>query len=494
MSLPRFPFDNSYARLPEVFFRRCEPKPASTPGLICFNHALADSLGIDVKHSDEASLAEVFSGNQLPEGADSLAMAYCGHQFGNLVPLLGDGRAILLGEVVDAYGKRRDIQLKGAGKTPFSRPGSDGLAPLGPVLREYLVSEAMYALGIPTTRALAAVTTGEQVVREYPQPGAVITRVAASHIRVGTFQYLALQDDRDQLQRLADYVIARHFPNAMFEDNPYLELLRCVSERQASLVAQWMSIGFIHGVMNTDNMTVSGETLDYGPCAFMDAYHPETVFSSIDVQGRYSFENQPYVARWNLARLAETLLPLIDEDQDVAIEKAKAVLEDFMPRYDAFWLDAMRAKLGLENPEEDDATLLEALLQSLADHRVDFTLFFRYLCRVAEDPGDDAEVAALFRDANDWHQWSQRWQQRLQRESVPAVDRGERMRAVNPAVIPRNHRVEEAIRAAEDKGDFEPFHRLLAMVTDPYREPGEHPEYMQPPAANEQVVRTFCGT
>lgn len=494
MALSGFPFDNSFARLPEDFYGRCEPDPVRSPALVRFNASLASDLGLDLEALDEQTLAEVFAGNQVPEGADPLAMAYCGHQFGHLVPQLGDGRAILLGEVVDGCGHRWDIQLKGPGRTPFARPGSDGRAPVGPVLREYLVSEAMHALAVPTSRALAAVTTGEPVLREYPEPGAVLTRVAASHIRVGSFQYFAVRDDQANLQRLADYVIARHYPAAMFEEAPYIELLRRIADRQASLVAQWMAIGFIHGVMNTDNMAVSGETIDFGPCAFMDSYHPETVFSSVDTMGRYAFHNQPYVARWNLARLAETLLPLIDEDQEAAIEKAKAVLEDFMPQYEGYWLAAMRAKLGLRKAQAEDQDLVNDLLQRLTDSRVDYTLFFRRLCDAAEQPREDAEVAALFRDADEWRQWSRRWQQRLERESQSPAERADAMRSVNPAVIPRNHRVEEAIRAAVDREDFAPFHRLLAAVTDPYREATETRDYMQPPAANEQVVRTFCGT
>jgi len=378
----RFPFDNSYRRLPDRFHVRMPPAAVAEPRLIAFNRDLAEELGLDVPAIEPAAAA-IFSGNALPAGAEPIAVAYAGHQFGSFVPQLGDGRAILLGEVIDRSGRRRDIQLKGSGRTPFSRRG-DGRAALGPVLREYVVSEAMHALGIPTTRALAAVATGEPVYREEVLPGAVLTRVAASHIRVGTFQFFAARGDQDGVRTLADHVLARHYPELAEAERPYLALLAGVAERQARLVAHWMHVGFIHGVMNTDNMAVSGETIDYGPCAFMDAYDPQTVFSAIDHGGRYAFANQPNIALWNLARLAETLLPLIDPDPQAAIGQAREALGGFAERFEGFWLDGMRRKLGLATAEADDQALANGLLQAMAQGTADFTLTFRRLCDAAE--------------------------------------------------------------------------------------------------------------
>ena len=476
-------FDNSYAALPDRFFTRQPPVPVPAPRLVALNRTLAASLGFDPDALASAEGVAVLAGNAVPAGADPLAQVYAGHQFGGWVPQLGDGRAILLGEVIDAGGQRRDIQLKGAGRTPYSRMG-DGRAGLGPVLREYLVSEAMAALGIPTTRALAAVTTGEAVVREAgPVPGAVLTRVAASHIRVGTFQYFAARDDAEALSALADHATARHAADAA---GP-LGLLDAVVSSQARLIAAWMGVGFIHGVMNTDNMSIAGETIDYGPCAFMDTYHPETVFSSIDQFGRYAWGNQPDVAVWNLAQLATALLPLIDADRDAAIEAATPVVNAFADRFNAAWTQVLRAKLGLARAEDDDLALASDLLVAMAEGRADFTLTFRALSSVRPEAARD-----LFADAGTFDAWLPRWQARLGRESGSAEARRAAMQAANPALIPRNHRVEQAI-AAGLEGDFGPFEALHAALATPYAEPAD-PGLAAPPRSHEVVRRTFCGT
>jgi len=492
MPLPPFPFDNSYARLSDAFFQYAEPTPVRTPNLIRFNEPLAEELGLDTTDTDEAELAVLFSGNQLPEGAEPIALAYAGHQFGNFVPQLGDGRAILLGEVIDGHHKRRDIQLKGAGRTPFSR-GGDGRAPLGPVVREYLVSEAMHALGVPTSRALAAVWTGEPVLRNRPEPGAILTRVAASHIRVGTFQFFAARQMTENVQKLADYAISRHYPSAMFTDDPYLELLRVVVHKQAELIAQWMSLGFIHGVLNTDNVAISAETLDYGPCAFMDTYHPDTVFSSIDTMGRYAYGNQPDITYWNLARLAESLLPLIDDNKPRAVEQAKAVLAEFSEHYDAEWLRRMGAKIGLERPEQTDRELIQDLLALMASNQVDFTVFFRELAHLAASPDGDSRIVALLSAPEDWESWSQRWLTRLDQDKATPDERSARMLQTNPAIIPRNHLVERAIRQME-AGDSSLFHDLVEQLKDPFTTDRDDSPYTRPPIENEKVQRTFCGT
>ncbi len=400
-------FSNTYARLPERFFARLNPTPVARPRLIKFNDSLASELRIDTRGLDSERLAAIFSGNETPLGAEPIAMAYAGHQFGGFVPQLGDGRAILLGEVLDREGERRDIQLKGSGPTPFSRRG-DGRAVLGPVLREYLVSEAMHALGIPTTRALAAVLTGEPVYRDRQLPGAVFTRVASSHVRVGTFEYFAARGDVDAVKRLADYVIDRHYPDAKDAERPYLALLQGVVERQARLVARWMNVGFIHGVMNTDNTAVSGETIDYGPCAFMDAYDPATVFSAIDQFGRYAFANQPGIAQWNLVRLAETLLPILEPDPERAGELAGAAIAAFSERFEAYWLAGMRDKLGLSDPEDGDLELVRALLAAMRENGADFTLTFRRLCDAAVDEISDAGVRDLFASPGAYDSWAAR--------------------------------------------------------------------------------------
>jgi uncharacterized protein YdiU (UPF0061 family) len=486
-------FSNSYARLPERFFARLGPTPVARPRLIKFNDALASELGIDTGGLGPDALAAIFAGNAPPPGAEPIAMAYAGHQFGHFVPRLGDGRAILLGEVLDRNGKRRDIQWKGAGRTPFSRRG-DGRAALGPVLREYLVSEAMHALGIPTTRALAAVSTGEPVHRNQELPGAVFTRVASSHVRVGTFQYFAARGDVEAVRLLADYVIDRHYPDVVDAERPYLALLQAVVERQASLVARWMNVGFIHGVMNTDNTALSGETIDFGPCAFMDAYDPATVFSAIDEFGRYAYANQPAIAQWNLARFAETLLPIIDPDSARAAELASEAISGFAALFQAHWAAGMRDKLGISAAEDGDLDLVRAWLAAMHENGADFTLSFRRLCAAAVDEKADAQVRALFTDPAAYDDWAPRWRSRLMREGRSPLERAQAMRRVNPAFIPRNHRVEQALDAAIERDDFSSFEELLTVLSRPYDDQEAFASYANPPRAEERVLQTFCGT
>jgi uncharacterized protein YdiU (UPF0061 family) len=494
MGEPRIPFSNSYARLPESFYSRVAPTPVAAPRLLLFNERLARSLGIGLEDVDAETLAQVFAGNRLPQGAEPLSTVYAGHQFGGYSPQLGDGRAILLGEVVDRGGQRRDIQLKGAGRTPYSRRG-DGRAALGPVLREYIVSEAVDALGIPTTRALAAVATGEPVYREERLPGAVLTRVAASHIRVGTFQYFAARGDTDAVRRLAEHVIERHYPEAQASARPNLALLQGFAQRHAELVARWMAVGFIHGVMNTDNMAVSGETIDYGPCAFMEAYDPATVFSAIDEQGRYAYANQPWAAQWNLARLAEALLPVIDPDAAQATAAAQAVIDAFPALFEDRWLAAMRAKLGLLGAHDGDADLVAGLLAAMQAGQADFTLTFRRLCDALDGAeGDAGGARALFADAAAFDAWVPLWHERQRLETAPQADRARLMRASNPARIPRNHRVEQALRAAIDGQDLEPAKALLAALAAPYDDAPAFADYAPAARPEERVTRTFCGT
>ncbi len=497
-----FPFDNSYARLPDRFYAQQRPTPVAAPRLLALNEPLAGLLDLDAEELRSPAGIAVLAGNAVPDGADPLAQAYAGHQFGGWVPQLGDGRAILLGEVTGRDGLRRDIQLKGSGRTPFSRMG-DGRAWLGPVLREYAVSEAMHALGIPTTRALAAVATGEKVQRESALPGAVLTRVARSHIRVGTFQFFAARQDVEALEMLRDHVIARHYPEA--EDA--LGLLDHVVAAQARLIAAWLSVGFVHGVMNTDNMSVAGETIDYGPCAFVDAYHPETVFSSIDRQGRYAYNRQPDAAAWNLAQLATALLPLMPGDRETAIEKATASIHRFAPLLQKAWLERFRVKLGLHPTGTDgaprgmaeddrslagpqdraDASLIQRLLDIMAAGGSDFTRAFRAL---AEDPEAACEE---FADRDAYAAWREAWQNRLaEQEEEPDVPRG-RMLGANPAIIPRNHRIAQAIDAAV-AGDLAPFERLNAALARPFDPAPEYDDLRRPPAEDEIVRRTFCGT
>jgi serine/tyrosine/threonine adenylyltransferase len=490
---PRLPFDNSYARLPEHFFARVDPARPTEPRLIKLNRVLASELGLDPEWlTSEAGLG-FLSGRTVVTGSEPIAMAYAGHQFGNFVAQLGDGRAILLGEVIDRQGCRRDIQLKGSGQTPFSRSG-DGRAALGPVLREYIVSEAMNALRIPTTRSLAAVLTGEPVYRERALPGAVLTRVASSHIRVGTFQFFAARQDVDALRALADHVIARHYPAASDAERPYLALLEGVVTAQADLIAAWLLVGFIHGVMNTDNMAVSGETIDYGPCAFMDNYDPATVFSSIDQIGRYAYGNQPQIGLWNLTRLAETLLPLLDADQEQAVEQAQEVLARFEPRFVRRRREGMMRKLGIANGRDDDAELVSTILAAMHENQVDYTLFFRRLgAAIQTGPGDEP-VRSLFVNPAAADLLLQTWRTRLDEEPTSLAERRAAMDAVNPAFIPRNHRIEAVIRAAEDRSDFGAFEELLTVLANPFEEQPEFAAYAAPPEEFERVRATFCGT
>jgi uncharacterized protein YdiU (UPF0061 family) len=485
-----FAFENTYAQLPERFFERLAPVPVAQPRLVKLNDALAESLGLnrDVLRSPEG--VAVLAGNRVPEGAAPLAMAYAGHQFGGFVPQLGDGRAILLGEILTPSGERFDIHLKGSGRTPFSR-GGDGRAWLGPVLREYILSEAMHALGIPTTRSLAAVATGESVVRESVLPGAVLTRVARSHVRVGTFEYFHARQDVDGLRRLADYVIARHYPEAKATDQPYRALLSAVIGRQAELVARWLGVGFIHGVMNTDNTSIAGETIDYGPCAFMDAYHPARVYSSIDHRGRYAYGNQPRVAQWNLARLAEAILPLLDPEEPKAIAVAQDLIEGFTERFEHAYLAGFRAKLGLFEARADDAELIEGLLLAMSETAADFTNTFRSLCDAAA--GTAEPDAAPVGDAVPLNAWLGIWHARLTSEAADPQARAAAMRRANPAVIPRNHRVEAALNAAVS-GDLDPLEALLQVLAKPWDDNPEARAYRQPPEPHEVVRQTFCGT
>ena len=477
-------FDNTYIQLPQRFFARQEPAPVPAPALVRLNRELAATLSIDADWLESADGVAVLAGNAVPEGAEPIAQAYAGHQFGGFSPQLGDGRAILLGEVLDSDGVRRDVQLKGAGRTPFSR-GGDGKSALGPVIREYIVSEAMAALGVPTTRALAAVATGEHVVRqEGPLPGGVLTRVAASHIRVGTFQYFLARGDVEALRLLADHAIARHHPSAIDAPAPYVALIESVAAGQADLMAQWMSLGFIHGVMNTDNTAISGETIDYGPCAFMDGFHPRRVFSSIDSGGRYAWGNQPHIGFWNVTRFAECLRPLLSEDPDEATALAEAALAGYPARFRSEYGARFRAKLGL--PDGGPAGLVDACLELLGVHGVDFTLFFRHLTRVAD--GDDAgRIATLFSSREPLDEWLAAWR--------GAADPGRLadMRAANPVRIPRNHRVEQAIQGVY-RGDEGPFHRLVDALAAPYTDQDEFADLEAPPRPEEAVHETFCGT
>ena len=488
---PLFSFDNTYARLPQRFHRPAKPAAARAPQLIRFNQALAEELGLDVTDADSARLAQLFGGQVIPVGAEPLAQAYAGHQFGHFNPQLGDGRALLLGEVVDRAGRRRDIQLKGSGPTAFSRNG-DGMAALGPVLREYIVSEAFAALGVPATRALAAVATGETVMRETMLPGAVFTRVAASHIRVGTFQFFAAQGDEEAVQTLADHVIDRHYPEARGAENPYLAMLTLVAERQARLIARWLSIGFIHGVMNTDNMAISGETIDFGPCAFLDEYDPRKVFSSIDQRGRYAYANQPGIGQWNIARLAECLLPLLDADEEKALDAANGVLKAFGDVFQAEWLALFAAKLGVTGEAEDDRQLVTDFLELMHQGEADFTLTFRALSKVAGGAAVETLTGLLTVPQPGLSDWLARWHARID-DNRSASERQAAMEAVNPALIARNHRIEEAIAAAV-YGDFSFFHRLVEALSNPYAEDPGTADLRVPPRLDERVTRTFCGT
>lgn len=478
-------FNNTYSKLPEHFFTRLEPLKVRAPKLIILNRALSHELGLNLEQCPDDYLAALFSGNRLPEGSQPLSQAYAGHQFGYFT-YLGDGRAHLLGEHQTAEGGRFDIQLKGSGKTPYGQRG-DGRAALGPMLREYIISEAMHALGIPTTRSLAVVTTGESVYRETELQGAILTRVASSHLRVGTFEYLSAEKDIEGLKLLADYAISRHYPQAQNANNPYLFLLKLVIEKQADLITHWMRVGFIHGVMNTDNMAISGETIDYGPCAFMDFYDPATVFSSIDEQSRYCYVNQPGIAQWNLARFAETLLPLIDEQLEVAIELAKEAINEFTPLYTEKWFAMMRAKLGLfEQQDSADGTLIEALFYWMQKYNADYTNTFRALSQKEKPQGEPYDNEAF-------DNWYKAWQERLKQNKLPFEKSLELMNANNPVVIPRNHKVNQALEAAAN-GDLAPFNELLVVLQEPYKQTSINEAYQQPPTATERVHQTFCGT
>lgn len=477
--------DNSYAHLPELFYSKLNPTPVSSPKLIILNEDLAEFLGLDITDLQSKDGVDILAGNKLPPGSSPLAQAYAGHQFGYFT-MLGDGRAILLGEQLTPSGERYDIQLKGSGRTPYSR-GGDGRAALGPMLREYIISEAMHALNIPTTRSLAVVTTGEPVYRETALPGAILTRVATSHIRVGTFEFVANWGSIEDLKALADYTINRHFPLIATAENKYLAFLQEVIKRQAVLVAKWQLVGFIHGVMNTDNMLISGETIDYGPCAFMDTYDLKTVFSSIDTHGRYAYGNQPYIAGWNLARFAETLLPLLHENQDKAIQMAQKAISQFSDLYHCNWLTGMRAKLGLIDTDPEDENLINDLLAMMEKYQADYTNTFRALTINKLDSNE------LF-DQPEFSEWYKLWQARLDMQKGGQNSAQILMQKTNPAIIPRNHRVEEALEAASQGEDFEVMKRLLAVLTKPFAYTPEQEEYAILPEPSPIPYQTFCGT
>lgn len=490
---PRFGFDNSYQRLPDRFYARLAPTPVASPRLVKLNLQLAELLGVDPAALSSQAGVAVLSGNEIPEGAEPIAMAYAGHQFGGFSPQLGDGRAILLGEVVGKDGVRRDIQLKGSGPTPFSRRG-DGRAALGPVLREYIVSEAMFALSIPTTRSLAAVATGEPVRRETMLPGAVLTRVAESHIRVGTFQYFAARGDIEALRQLTDHVVARLYPDVAGAERPVLALVERVIARQASLIAAWLHVGFIHGVMNTDNMSISGETIDYGPCAFMDTFRPDTVYSSIDQAGRYAYGNQPAIAQWNLARFAETLLPLIDPDEQKAVELASAAVDRFAVHFVTAYAAGMRRKLGFLTAQKHDLEIANELLAVMAASAADFTNTFAQLSDAVIGGEAEERYRSSFSDQAAIGRWMDTWRGRLAEEPGTAEQRQEMMRSANPLFIPRNHLVEEVISAAVERNDYEPFETIVAILSRPFEEQPGSERFRLPPRPEEIVRETFCGT
>ncbi len=486
-----FAFDNSFARDLEGFYVDWQADKSPKPELLQFNASLAQELGLSLNEQSDEALALLFSGNELPEGAHPLTQVYAGHQFGGFSPQLGDGRALLLGEIVDGSGERKDIQLKGSGRTPFSR-GGDGKAAIGPVLREYLMGEAMHRLGVPTTRALAAVKTGEYVYREAPLPGAILTRVAASHVRVGTFQFFASRGETEKVKQLADYVIWRHYAELENAEQPYLGLLEALSKRQANLIAHWMSIGFIHGVMNTDNMTLSGETIDYGPCAFMEGYDPKTVFSSIDEHGRYAYGNQPALGQWNLARFAECLLSLIHEDRDEAIKMATASIERFPDIYYEAWTDLMRAKLGLQTAREGDDALAQDFLKTMEGQKVDFTSAFRTLSGCLR--GNEEALRSLYQVTALLDLWLEKWRERLQSEPDIADEaRADAMDEINPVYIPRNHKVEKALTAAQ-AGDIKPFEKLYHVLQAPFTEVAGQEAFASPDPNEGKGFQTFCGT
>ena len=484
MTESTFQLENTYCNLPGVFFSKLSPTPVSSPEILLFNQKLADEIGLGLSVLSEEERTQLLSGNLVPEGIEYFAQAYAGHQFGNFT-MLGDGRALMLGEHLAPSGQRLDLQFKGSGRTPYSR-GGDGRAALGPMLREYLISEAMHSLGIPTTRSLAVVATGESVYRESELPGAILTRTAGSHIRVGTFEFASLHQDKAITQALLNYLIDRHFPEIREEENKALSVLQAVIDQQIDLITHWMRVGFIHGVMNTDNMALSGETIDYGPCAFMDIFSPDTVFSSIDHKGRYAYANQPYIAQWNLARLAESLLPLMDGERENAIEMAEDALNAFEDIYKNKWLSMMGSKLGLHRVDQKDEALVTELLDWMHQQKADYTNTFRDLSK-PELPSESAYTTESFQA------WHTRWQDRLGKEVQDWDSSVTLMDSVNPAVIPRNHKVEEALQAGEE-GDLSPFHNLLKALANPYQDGDHLTPFQATPEPSEKVYQTFCGT
>ena len=485
-------FDNSYARLPKSFFECIKPTPVKEPKLVRFNKLLANEIGLNVIEDNDI-LSDIFSGNIVPEGSEPIALVYAGHQFGYFVPQLGDGRAILLGEIVNNGGCRFDIQLKGSGQTSYSRSG-DGRAPLGAVIREYIISEAMHSLNIPTTRSLAIIVTGELVSRETLLPGGILTRIASSHLRVGTFEYFAASDDQENLQLLADYSINRHFPNIKKSNLRYQTFLESVCDRQAALIAKWMHVGFVHGVMNSDNASISGETIDYGPCAFMDSYDPATVFSSIDHHGRYAYGNQPNIAQWNIACLGECLLPLIHPDRNKAIGIAEEILDSFQDKFRKYWLSGMYKKIGLTQNEPEDINLLEQLLELMKENKTDYTLTFRYLSDAIENDTGNSNFEKQFLSQNKISEWLVSWRKRLKIQSASFKKIKMSMQKENPAFIPRNHRIEKAIYEAVDNNDYSYMDHLILLLNKPYQDQPNNSEYMHPPEKPDHNYQTFCGT
>lgn len=485
-------FDNSYARLPKSFFECIKPTPVKEPKLVRFNKLLANEIGLNVIEDNDI-LSDIFSGNIVPEGSEPIALVYAGHQFGYFVPQLGDGRAILLGEIVNNGGCRFDIQLKGSGQTSYSRSG-DGRAPLGAVIREYIISEAMHSLNIPTTRSLAIIVTGELVSRETLLPGGILTRIASSHLRVGTFEYFAASDDQENLQLLADYSINRHFPNIKKSNLRYQTFLESVCDRQAALIAKWMHVGFVHGVMNSDNTSISGETIDYGPCAFMDSYDPATVFSSIDHHGRYAYGNQPNIAQWNIACLGECLLPLIHPDRNKAIGIAEEILDSFQDKFRKYWLSGMYKKIGLTQNEPEDINLLEQLLELMKENKTDYTLTFRYLSDAIENDTGNSNFEKQFLSQNKISEWLVSWRKRLKIQSASFKKIKMSMQKENPAFIPRNHRIEKAIYEAVDNNDYSYMDHLILLLNKPYQDQPNNSEYMHPPEKPDHNYQTFCGT
>lgn len=490
-------FDNTYARELEGFYAACKPETISKPELIYLNDTLAKDLGLTLDGIDKSILAQWFSGSELPEGAEPIAQAYAGHQFGHFNPQLGDGRAHLLGEITTPENSRRDITLKGSGRTPFSR-GGDGKGAIGPMLREVLIGEAMHALGIPTTRSLALVKTNEKVIRDSMLPGAIVTRVASSHLRIGTFEFFAARGDKEKLKQLADYSIARHDPDLLNNDNPYLDFFSAVVKRQAKLIAQWMGVGFIHGVMNTDNMTISGETIDYGPCAFMDTFKHDTVFSSIDHNGRYAYQSQPRIGHWNLSRLAQCLIPFFSDDEDTALELAQTALDHYVELYQFEWNTLFNRKMGLTPTVTldellKDKPLIEDWLDLLEKQKVDFTLAWHHLAGVLK--GDEEQLRSLFANQKPLDDWLEQWQARLQKDKSSTQESIQQMHGVNPFIIPRNHHVEDALNAATEEADYRAFEHLLNALQTPFTENEITRAYSEGPNADfTQSFRTFCGT